>query len=290
MILTDKEMHQIRESIEEQAGLDGELAHRCGHLIHLGAFDEAVRSAFVLLEERLKEAVGHEEMTGSNLANRAFRADGSLTKLLAHTKSEQEGLRELYSGAFKLFRNPTAHGVVNYSAAEGKAIIALVNLLLIMLKRAGEMPPLDLLPKKVEILLTEIEQAVGAGAASRIRLFLCRCMEMGLKPAAATVWIPFKRYAFVKYKAWDEPKSYAIPLFYIGSDRLQIPLNYYYPTVIGLETDQLVEELTALGFQPSGKHREPTVSWKTHNSREFFDDLLELFQRTSDMFEETLQR
>lgn len=88
MILTDNEMKHIRSSIEAQAGLDKELVRRCGHLIHLGAFDEAVRSAFVLLKERLRQAVNEEGMTGTVLANHAFNPkSGPLAKFLGHTPS-----------------------------------------------------------------------------------------------------------------------------------------------------------------------------------------------------------
>ena len=73
----------------------------------------------------------------------------------------------VYAGAFRLFRNPTAHGVVGYSAAEGRAIIGLVDLLLKMLKRAGELPPADLFPENLETALARIEETTGPGAASR---------------------------------------------------------------------------------------------------------------------------
>src|SRR5215207_1789848 len=141
MILTDTEIREIWQSVEASSGLDDELLRRCGHLLHIGAFDEAVRNAFVLLEERLRVAVNQEGMTGTSLANSAFKADGPLAKQLSHNLSEREGLRELYSGAFKLFRNPTAHGVVGYDSVEGKSIIGLVNLLLKILARASELPP-----------------------------------------------------------------------------------------------------------------------------------------------------
>lgn len=81
MILTDDEIRRIRQAIEAQAGLNTELLRRCRHLIHLGAFDEAVRSAFILLEERLRKATGEEGMTGTQLANYAFNpAKGPLSK------------------------------------------------------------------------------------------------------------------------------------------------------------------------------------------------------------------
>jgi len=83
---------------------------RSPHL--LSAFDEAVRSAFVFLEEQLRKAVNKESMIGTALANYAFNPEkGGLDKHLDHTPSEREGLCKLYSGAFKLFRNYTAAGV-----------------------------------------------------------------------------------------------------------------------------------------------------------------------------------
>ncbi|MBP8001628.1 MAG: hypothetical protein KA314_21640 [Chloroflexi bacterium] len=111
MILTDKELRDLREVLDTQSGLNTDLLQHCGMLIHLGKFDEAVRSAFILLEERLRTMVGQEGMTGTNLANYAFNVDtGPLAKHLANNKSEREGLRELYSGAFKLFRHGSKVG------------------------------------------------------------------------------------------------------------------------------------------------------------------------------------
>ena len=52
----------------EHSGLDETLLERCGNLIQAGNFDEAIRSAFVLLEEQLREATGQEGMTGTKLA------------------------------------------------------------------------------------------------------------------------------------------------------------------------------------------------------------------------------
>jgi uncharacterized protein (TIGR02391 family) len=290
MILTDDEMRQIRQSIEAQAGLDEGLIQRCGHLLHMGAFDEAVRSAFVLLEERLRETANKEGLTGTQLANYAFNAtDGPLAKLLGRTQSEREGLRELYSGAFKLFRNPTAHGVVGYDAVEGKAIIGLVNLMLKMLKR--ELPPP--FPENVERALSEVEEAIGPGAASRLRMFLGKCVKLGLKPStSAKQWIPFRRYGLVKFKNWDEPRPNPIPMFYLLSEvqGLHFSTNSYYSYVIGFNVDQLSEELAELGFRLTGKNREPRIGFQMCNDQAFFDALFDLVARTADELEETLQQ
>jgi len=260
-------------------------------------FDEAVRSAFVLLEERLRKAVGEESMTGTQLANYAFNpAKGPLAKHLGRTQAEREGLRELYSGAFRLFRNPTAHGVVGYSAAEGKAIIGLVDLMLKMLKRVEELPPPELFPDNVEMALGRIEETIGPGATNRLRVFLGKCLqEVGLKPStSAKYWIPFRRYAFVKFDSWDKPKPHPIPLFYLAAEGpqriLQFPLGNYYAYVIGFDVDALVEELTGLGFRPAGKHRNPTIALRVRNDQAFFDALLDLVVRAADELEETLQQ
>ena len=291
MILTNEEMDRIRQSIEAQAGLDDELLRRCGPLIHMGKFDEAVRSAFVLLEERLRKAVDKEGMTGSQLANYAFSPDkGPLAKHLGQSQSEREGLRELYSGAFKLFRNPTAHSVVDYSVAEGKAIIGLVNLMLRILER--DIPSPLLIPENVEKALGNIEQGIGPGAASRTRWFVGKCIEAGIRPTSAKYGIPFKRYAFVKYEHWDNPKPYRIAMFYLSVEGLTInfPVSGYYAYVIGFDADRLVEEATELGFQPTGKRRDPTIDLRVRNDQKFFKALFDLVMRTADELEETLQQ
>ena len=296
MILTDEEMRQVRRELEAQAGLDEELLRRCGHLIHLGAFDEAVRSAFVLLEERLRSAVGQEGMTGTQLANFAFNpTKGPLSAQLSHSPGEKEGLRELYSGAFKLFRNPTAHGVVEYSAAEGKAIISLVDLLLGLIKRAGELPPPGLLPDNVEAALDAVEVTVGAAAARRLHGFLSNCVrELGLLPAiSATQSIPFRRHASYKAVHWDEPKAHQVPLFRFavsGENRhLQFPVREYYARVEEFDTERVDEELVQLGCYPRGKNQDPTLDLRVHNSREAFDALFEIVASVADEFEETLR-
>ncbi len=295
MILTDDEMSKIRESIEAQAGWDEELVRRCGPLIHLGRFDEAVRSAFVLLEERLRKAVGEEGMTGTQLANYAFNPQkGPLAKHLAHTPAEREGLRELYSGAFKLFRNPTAHGVVGYSPAEGRAIIGLVDLMLKMLKRVEEVPPPGSLPSNVEDVLSQIEEVIGPGATGRLRIFLGKCVQMGLTTTAATKWIPFRRYALYKPDRWDKPKPHPIAVFYLvatGAEySIWFPTGYYYADVVGFNLDRLVEELTELGFQLAGKDREPRADLRIHNDQAFFDALLAILARVVEELDDTLRQ
>ncbi len=289
MLMTDEELHQLREDLESRGAYDDELLMRCASLVHVGAFDEAIRSAFVLLEERLRAAVDREDMTGTKLANYAFSESGPLGKLITQSPSEREGLREIFSGSFKLFRNPTADGVVEYSAAEGQAILGLVDLMLGILKRAGEAPPQGLLPANVEGRLAKAEGSIGAGGAQRLGVFLAKCVQMGLVPSSSPkFWIPFKRYAFVKYGHWDEPKRYRIPVFYVDSKTLQVPLSNYYGIVVDIDFRESVQKLKDLGFRPQGKNREPTINLATHNSAAFFEALLDIVEEISELFEESL--
>jgi uncharacterized protein (TIGR02391 family) len=295
MILTDEEMQQVRKCVEAQAGLDEELVRQCGNLIRMGAFDEAVRSAFVLLEERLRKAVSREGMTGVQLANYAFNSEkGPLAKLLSYGQSEQDGLRELFSGAFKLFRNPTAHGVVGYSPAEGKAIIGLVDLMLKILKRAGELPPPDLFPDYAEKALSEVEGAIGPAAASRLRVFLGKCVrELGLKIHPGKIWIPFRKSALYRSPSWDAPRHHPIAVFYLVVSR-QEPGLYFatstYAHVVGFNVDRLVEALTGLRFQLDGKAQEPVVDLRLCNDQEFFDALFDLVRHVADELAQTLRQ
>lgn len=296
MILTDAEVRQIRQVIEAQTGLDEELMRRCGHLMHIEAFDEAVRSAFVLLEERLRDAGKVEGMTGTQLANHVFSpTQGVLAKHLGRNQSEREGLRELYSGAFRLFRNPTAHGVTGYTAAEGKAIIGLVDLLLKLVKRAEDLPPEGLFPANVEKVLEAAEQLLGPGATSRLRLFLGNCItKVGLKPTSSKQWIPFKKHALYQDASWEAPKPYPIPVVYLVKEgekniMLYLPLRYY-SRIVGFNVERIAEESVDLGFQLMGKDQELYADLRIHNNQRFFDACFGLVENIAGEFEATLQK
>ena len=295
VILTETETQELRQFMESQSGMDEELLRRTRHLLHLGAFDEAVRSAFVFLEERLRAATGKEGMTGTNLADFAFNAaNGPLSKHLGRSLSERQGLRELYSGAFKLFRNPTAHGAVRYSSVEGKAVVSLVNLLLSILSRAEELPPPEMFPENVETMLHEIEQEVGPGAGSRVRLFIGKCIGLGLQPTlSGKQWIPFRRYALRLREGWDEPRPSRIAVFYLAKQarehRIIFSTASYYAETVGFDVDALVDDLTGIGFRPSGKNREPHLILRTGNDQPLLDALFALVERTCAELEATLE-
>jgi uncharacterized protein (TIGR02391 family) len=295
MILTDEEIQSIRRSIEMQAGLDPELLQRCGHLIHIGAFDEAVRNAFVLLEERLRAMANKEGMTGTQLANYAFSQDGSLAKQLASSPAEKEGLRELYSGAFKLFRNPTAHGVVGYDSADGKSIIGLVNLLLRFLARASDPSTANLIPQNLRGVLVELESNLGANPSNRLQAFALKCIKAGVRPQASPkINIPFRKHALVKYEHWRKPKPYPVPIFYLTNKKkeygLRFPVNRFYSNIVGLDTTWFKQDLKSLGFQAAGRQQNLVINLLVRNDQLFFDKLFDTVMRLCDEIEKRLQK
>ncbi len=287
MLLTDYEIKALQQLLDGSAGMDEELLNRCADFLHSGKYDEAVRNAFILLEERLRVAVNKEGMTGSQLANFAFSpAAGPLAKLLGNNEAEREGLRELFSGAFKLFRNPTAHGVVGYDQVEGKSIIGLVNLLLKIVSKVGELPPPNSFPENLENALADIEQSIGAAATSRLRKFLGRCVNLGMKVAQSSKqWIPFRRYALLKYDHWDKPRPHPLTIFYVftqGKEKLLwFPINLYYKNVIDLDIDDLQKDLKSAGLQVFGKRQDYTADLRIQNSAAFFDHLFDIVAELS---------
>lgn len=296
MILSDREMQVVKESIEAQAGLDEELMRLCGPLVHMEKCDEALRSAFVLLEKRLRAAVKNDTMTGTQLANHAFSPkDGPLAKQLGRTQEEREGLRELFAGAFKLFRNPTAHGAAAYSAAEGKALLGLVHLMLGIVGRANELPSPQVLPENVKSALLRAEEIIGPSPASRLRVFLGKCMTAaGLRTTmSARNWLPFRRHALYKPPRWDRPRPHGIPVFYLVAPGPRIALHFstsaYSQHVPGFRVEQLLDELQDLGSHPVGRLQEPRIDLQLHNDQAFFDAMLDVVLRVVRELEETLQ-
>jgi hypothetical protein len=119
--------------------LDSELKGRCLPILGAGAadpklWDSAVRTAGVILEERLRD-VGHitdQQAVGRDLVNKVFGKTGALAGKFSHD-AERQGYRDLYAGVVGAFRHPSAHRLVDPAPHEGGAYIVFVNLLLKML-------------------------------------------------------------------------------------------------------------------------------------------------------------
>jgi hypothetical protein len=116
--------------------LDTEVKQRCLPILGAGAadpklWDSAVRTAGVILEERLRDVgmIIDPHAVGRDLVNKVFGKTGTLVSKFAHD-AEREGHRDLYAGVVGAFRNPSAHRLVDPTPHEGGAFIVFVNLLL----------------------------------------------------------------------------------------------------------------------------------------------------------------
>ena len=146
MTLTDNELSEMLRFLEAQAWLDKELIQRCDPLLQLGLFDEAARSAFVLLEERLRKAVNGDGMTRTQLVSHAFDPrHGLFAKHLTHSQAKRESLHQLYLDAFNLYPHPPS-----YCPTQTEQIIGLVSMLLKILERGQGIPPMGIFPDTLE--------------------------------------------------------------------------------------------------------------------------------------------
>lgn len=121
--------------------LDPELWDRCRFSLSSGendpkAWDQAVRTATVVFEERLRklgktEAI-NADATGETIVNIIFAGNKPVLSGKLDDKKLQ-AYRALYAGTMSVFRNLYAHRIIDPSPENGGAIIVFINLLLKML-------------------------------------------------------------------------------------------------------------------------------------------------------------
>jgi hypothetical protein len=119
--------------------VDEELRNDCAKFLEdRGTYIDAIRRASVVLEERLKKAVGtggDKLQYGGALVRYALAEDtGKL--VISDISNEQKGVFELFSGAFAFVRNPPAHKKMQYTELEAWQTISLIDYLLLLLRQA----------------------------------------------------------------------------------------------------------------------------------------------------------
>lgn len=115
--------------------IDDELAVRALSEYESGHEQSAVRTAFTVLEERVRERGGFpQSQSGAGLMLAAFNSDdGPLS--FGETEGEQDGVMFLYRGAFQALRNPVSHRFIDeVDEAYARDAIHTVNLLLRLLE------------------------------------------------------------------------------------------------------------------------------------------------------------
>ena len=116
--------------------LDDEIKTRCLPILGAGSadptlWDSAVRTAGVILEERLRDVGGITDSgrVGRDLVNDVFSNNGTLAGEFT-LDAERQGYRDLYAGIVGAFRNPYAHRLVDPTPEDGGALMVFINLLL----------------------------------------------------------------------------------------------------------------------------------------------------------------
>jgi uncharacterized protein (TIGR02391 family) len=239
MLITNEQVDDLLTKLSDLSGLDPKLAEMCGSLIRSQQCDEAVSRAFVVLEERLRELLGVRGGAGVHLSEKAFAPKGGqLVDRLLLPPAEIEGIRDLFVGAFKAFRNRAAHTMAGYSLDEARAIIHLTNLLLLILEQARHIP--------VRVPET-IAQLLDPAATGRLRVFLEKLRDIGIERAEGVAWIPYKATLNYKQPAWDGHRPHRATVFYllVRSNEPEIAFNSTsLSRVDGLNVEQLALPLT----------------------------------------------
>ena len=92
--------------------------------------EEAVITAFKFLDSHLQNilSIQPHQLYGEDLINHAFAPNSGILQIGTHP-NEQVGLRNFFSGANALFRNPSAHRFTHYEDFEAETIVAMTALM-----------------------------------------------------------------------------------------------------------------------------------------------------------------
>jgi len=125
--------------VGDEAWWDRDLLSVCRPNVIAEHYDDAVRLAFICIEERIRDLAGihtQDNGYGIRLVDRAFnekRTDFALRLLRKGVKLESA--RFFIRGALGLFRNPPAHQLANYDRETCLAILRTANLMLQLIEQ-----------------------------------------------------------------------------------------------------------------------------------------------------------
>lgn len=275
MFITSVQTDELMTKIAELSGLDSELIEKCSDLIRSERYDEAVGRAFVILEEQLRELLGVRGGAGGHLVQKLFSpSDTQFTDRLRLPDAEVAGLRDLFIGAFKAFRNRAAHTVADYTLDEARAIIHLVNLLLLLLDKIQHASTLQV-PSKIADALT-------AGAADRLHLFLENLQSIGVGQGQGKDWIPYRAILKCSAPSDQAPEPSSITIFYLvllGEGPVLIFNSNLLSKVAGLEIKRFEEILLQAGcIRTAAKDTPIRLPLGERNDQVTFDRLYEILE------------
>jgi uncharacterized protein (TIGR02391 family) len=275
MFITNEQVDELLLKLADLSGLDAELAERCGILIRSQRYDEAVSRAFVVLEERLRELLEVRGGSGVDLAQKAFAPEtGQLVDRLGLPRAENEGIRDLFVGAFKAFRNRAAHTVAGFSLEQAQSIIQLVNLLLLMLEQIRRASG-QLVPERIAAVM-------APGPKERLQLFLEGLQRIGIGEGHGKIWIPYRATLKCKIPSKKEPGPYRVSVLYLtlyGGKPALLFNSGGLSRVVGLDVKQLEAELLQAGCtRTAAKDTSIRLLMSEKNDQATFDRLYEILQ------------
>lgn len=93
-------------------------------------YESAILAAFKFLDSHLQALlnVDANHYYGEDLVNYAFSPNSGVLQLQSHP-SEQAGIRNFFSGANAIFRNPSAHKFIEYDSKTTEVIVAMVAMM-----------------------------------------------------------------------------------------------------------------------------------------------------------------
>lgn len=132
----DPDVHGLKL---EEVVKDTNLLSRCSDAFNDGRYEEAIFSAYKLVEETVRYKAGLSDADiGVNLMSKALNPNtGKLTIPSCKLPAEQDGVHSLFRGSIAFFKNPSSHRTVNYEdRLTGIKIIAFAELLLNIISTA----------------------------------------------------------------------------------------------------------------------------------------------------------
>ena len=270
MLITNGQADELLSTLSDLSGLDEQLTETCAGLIRAQRYDEAVTRAFVVLEERLRATLDVPGGAGVNLSEKAFARDtGALVDRLMRPRSEVDGIRSLFVGAFKAYRNRAAHTVADYSLDEARAIIHLVNLLLFILEQVRQAPS--------HPIRHDVAELLKPGATRRLRAFLGSLRELGIRHGEGKSATPYQATMEYNRPSREAPSPYTVTIFYLRTIRGKPLLAFRSVSlaqVAGIDLESLEQKLVQAGCVRVGVKTTPIRLYlDRHNNQDTFDRL-----------------
>lgn len=130
-------MSSEKASVLHGKRLHLDLAKRVLPRFHAGFYDDAVLSAFKVIEEYLRSITGAQEI-GVDLVKVAFNPSGGVLADPNALPAEREGLHLLFRGVFLAFRNAPAHRFMDLDAEAAFDLVVMANRLLLLAEEANQ--------------------------------------------------------------------------------------------------------------------------------------------------------